>query len=261
MTHWTPTESDAPDDGHRQVERYVGPFHLIVTGRDAFEAAVYGGARAPRESADHATLEAAQKAAEAMALEMALEVAALAPTFAEQLVVLRACPEARQWVGDKRLDVAWTECPRGDWLLWLAERVGVDRRTLVLAACDCARTVLHLVRADEDRPRLAIETAERWARGEATLEEVRAADADAYAAYDAAYAGAAAAAAAAAAYAADDDAAAAAAASAAAAAYAAAAAAAYDAAYAAGGAQCADLVRARITWQDVSAAYRAGSLS
>ena len=59
----------------------------------------------------------------------------------------------------------------------------VDRRRLVLAACACARTVLHLVPAGEDRPRVAIETAERWARGEATLDEVQRAREAAWGAY------------------------------------------------------------------------------
>jgi hypothetical protein len=52
-------------------------------------------------------------------------------------------------------------------------------------ACDCARTTLPFVPVGEDRPRLAIETTERWMIGAAAAEEVRA---DAAAAADAAYA-------------------------------------------------------------------------
>ena len=51
----------------------------------------------------------------------------------------------------------------------------VDRRRLVLAACDCAESVLHLVPAREERPRRAIETAREWVRGRATQDEVLAA--------------------------------------------------------------------------------------
>ena len=58
----------------------------------------------------------------------------------------------------------------------------VDRRRLVLAACDCAASVLHLVPAGEDRPRRAIGAAREWVRGRATQDEVRAAYAAAYAA-------------------------------------------------------------------------------
>jgi hypothetical protein len=88
----------------------------------------------------------------------------------------------------------------------------VPREVLVRYACLVARTVLDKVPAGEDRPRIAIETAEAWTRGEATIEEVRAAADAAWDTPRGAYA---------AAYAAD-------------AAYAAAAAYAADAAYAAG---------------------------
>ena len=111
---------------------------------------------------------------------------------------------------------AWQLCTDARWMLRAVADV-VDRPRLVLAACACARTVLGRVPEGEDRPRVAIETAERWARGEAAIEEVQiaaraayAADAAAYAAY-AAYAAADAAAYAAAhaaahaAYAADDE--------------------------------------------------------
>ena len=69
--------------------------------------------------------------------------------------------------------VAWERCDRGDWLLWISAKLGVDRRTIVLSACACARTALQYVPPGEDRPRLAIERAEAWCRGEATIEDVR----------------------------------------------------------------------------------------
>ncbi|MFO0474195.1 MAG: putative immunity protein, partial [Alphaproteobacteria bacterium] len=75
----------------------------------------------------------------------------------------------------------WADCERPDWLLWWAAH-SVPRQELVLAACDCAELALRYVPQGEDRPRLAIETARRWARGEATVKEVRAADAAALAA-------------------------------------------------------------------------------
>jgi hypothetical protein len=50
----------------------------------------------------------------------------------------------------------------------LLAAAGVERRRLVMAACDCAETVLHLVPAGEDRPRKAVETARAWCRGEAS---------------------------------------------------------------------------------------------
>ena len=155
---------------------------------------------------------------------------------------LGACESARSWAKGKSLAEIWMQCDRTDWLLWLVGRMSgksgwPDRKEIVLVACDCAELALLYVKPGEDRPRIAIETARAWVRGEATIESVRearraAADAAAaaYAAYAAyayaAYAAYAAAAAAAAADAAD----AAAAAAAAYAAYAAYAAAAYAAA-------------------------------
>jgi hypothetical protein len=119
-------------------------------------------------------------------------------------------------------------------MLWIAKRVGVDKRTMTLARALCAKTVIHLMK--DPRSIKAVEVAEAYGRGDATDDELSAAAADADAAYAYAYADAYAYAAdAAAAYA---DAAAAAADAAAAddadaAAYADAAAAAYAAAYAA----------------------------
>jgi hypothetical protein len=120
------------------------------------------------------------------------------------LISLGACSEAVKWAGRKTPKRAWETCKRGDWLLWFAAKVGVDRKLVVLAACGCARTALNRVPKGEERPRIAIETAEAWTRGEATLEQVThsaayaasasAADAAyayaAYAAYAAAYAAA-----------------------------------------------------------------------
>jgi hypothetical protein len=129
---------------------------------------------------------------------------------------LGACRRAIAWSESyDDLPTAWDACERGDWLLWYAAWTGVDRRLVVRAACACARTALRYVPEGEDRPLRAIETAEAWTRGEATIEDVRrtaaaaaayayaSADAAAYAAVYAAYAAAFAAFAASAAYAAD----------------------------------------------------------
>ena len=102
-----------------------------------------------------------------------------------------ACSESIVWLEERsrrvrpdqrRASLAWAECERGDWMLWIAVRAGVDRRIVVAAACACAREALVHVPARELRPLRAIETAEAWTRGEATIEAVRLA---AYAAADA----------------------------------------------------------------------------
>ena len=132
---------------------------------------------------------------------------------------LGACSESLAWADGygSAWSTALTACPERSWLTWLYGRLlargHVRREPLVIAACLCAREVLHLVPAGEERPLRAIETAEAWARGEATTDAVREARrvayaAYAYAAYAYAYAAAYAAADAAyAAYAADADAA------------------------------------------------------
>ena len=75
-------------------------------------------------------------------------------------------------------------------MLWLAGRVEVDRTVIVRAACACARTALRYVTDGETRPLAAIETAERWCDGLATVDAVRTAAYAAYAALAATYASA-----------------------------------------------------------------------
>ena len=95
------------------------------------------------------------------------------------------CDEAREWLSRQPdAKTAWDTCQRGDWLLhqlWASTHV--TRQRLVACACECARLALHHVPADEHRPRIAIDTAEAWCRGEAPVEQLRVAQSDAYAAY------------------------------------------------------------------------------
>jgi hypothetical protein len=70
---------------------------------------------------------------------------------------------------------AYQQCQRGDWLLWLWGRLAGppesdSRKRLVLCACECARTAWEWM---PEAGRACIETAEKWARGEATIEQVR----------------------------------------------------------------------------------------
>ena len=113
-------------------------------------------------------------------------------TFQEYLQSIRACEETRTWAAERTAQQAWDECERADWLMWWLAKSGMELKQLVLIACRCARTALQYVPAGEHRPLQAIETAEAWCNGLATLAEVSAAAAAAayaaYAAYDAAYA-------------------------------------------------------------------------
>ena len=86
---------------------------------------------------------------------------------------------------------AWNNCHRGDWMLWIAQKVGVDIKILTKAKALCALTVRHLMK--DERSIKACEVALKFADGEATSEELSAAYTNAAAAYAAAYAYAAAA--------------------------------------------------------------------
>ena len=118
-----------------------------------------------------------------------------AEQFENLLHELDACSLAVEWAHGKTLHVVWNTCNRGDWLLWLAGKMAdkkgwPTRKQLVLAACACAEQALKYVPKSEERPKKAIQIARAWARGKATIEEVRNAADAAYAAYaaDAAYA-------------------------------------------------------------------------
>ena len=149
----------------------------------------------------------------------------------EKLEKMGACKDAVEWCKKfSSLQKAWDACDRGDRMMWLIARCNpteAQYKAIVLAACDCADLVEEY-RRPEDKTVLAycLETARKWARGEATIQEVRDAYAAAYAASTATYAANAATYAAYAAYAAN--------------AANAANAATHDAAYAT---QCADIVR------------------
>ena len=67
-------------------------------------------------------------------------------------------------------ETLYRECPRGDWLLGIAERLGVSHIALVRAAIGCAR----VVEGDGEAVAL-LELAEKWTEGRATVAEVQAA--------------------------------------------------------------------------------------
>ena len=72
----------------------------------------------------------------------------------------------------------WMTSDRGDWLLWFCTHMinhpgWPTHQEVVLASCQCARLALRHIKPGEKRPLRAIETAEAWARGHATLEQVQ----------------------------------------------------------------------------------------
>ena len=49
------------------------------------------------------------------------------------------------FVGEMTPQEAWERCDRGDWMLWICNRIKVDERKLFLAKGLVAKTVIHLM--------------------------------------------------------------------------------------------------------------------
>ena len=105
-------------------------------------------------------------------------------TPAEFCSATSACADGREWaLTQPTMADVWDNCPRSDWLLWIADKIGnrPDDRTLRLFAVWCARnTPLGDGRVTGDlltdpRSIAALEVAERYANGRASREELAAA--------------------------------------------------------------------------------------
>lgn len=89
---------------------------------------------------------------------------------------LRACSDARKWVGRKSLRVAWATCDRPDWMMWLVRAVGgIESNLSVRIVCGCAREALPYAGSATAVSTAAIDLAERRAGGDltVTVEELR----------------------------------------------------------------------------------------
>jgi hypothetical protein len=91
-------------------------------------------------------------------------------TFKEYLKSLDACQPAVAWAGNKPIEQVVAECHRGDWLLWLAKKCGVELQPLTLAKGHCANTVRHLM--TDERSLKAVDVAIAFGEGKATREEL-----------------------------------------------------------------------------------------
>ena len=99
----------------------------------------------------------------------------------EWLRVNKACGSSIQWIEEKNiqsLEEAWNDCEQGDWLLWMAKRLGVDKHKLALCGALCAHTVIQYMQ--NTRSRNAVRIAFLWGRGKATDIELEKASADAW---------------------------------------------------------------------------------
>ena len=91
----------------------------------------------------------------------------------EWLQANKACDSSIQWIEEKNiqsLEDAWYTCERGTWLLWMATKLNVDKRKLVLCGALCAHTVIQYMQ--DPRSRDVVRIAFLWGRGKTTDEQL-----------------------------------------------------------------------------------------
>jgi hypothetical protein len=66
-------------------------------------------------------------------------------TAIEVLENFNACSKAIKWAGHKTTRDAWETCHRGDWMLWIASKLGVDKRKLYLCNAEIAYQIIDLM--------------------------------------------------------------------------------------------------------------------
>jgi len=92
-----------------------------------------------------------------------------------KLEKLNACYDTRVYVNtQKTVTAAWQNCERGDWMLWLAKKLGVDDKKLTMAKAMCAKQVEHLMK--DQRSKDALQACFDYVNGKITREQLNAAD-------------------------------------------------------------------------------------
>lgn len=89
------------------------------------------------------------------------------------LAVNNAWGGSIEWIEKNKiatLEDAWKVCDRADWLLWMASKLGVDKRKLTMCGALCAHTVVQHM--EDPRSRNAVRVAFLFGRGKATVEEL-----------------------------------------------------------------------------------------
>jgi hypothetical protein len=113
-----------------------------------------------------------------------LNLALILITFCYYWIIEKRARNSWYWEGLRRsikgqdLRTMWNTCENGEWLLWFAAHMigkpgWPSHQQVVLAACQCARLALRHVEDGENRPLLAIQTAEDWANGRVPVDQVR----------------------------------------------------------------------------------------
>ena len=85
-----------------------------------------------------------------------------------------ACRGSIEWVEENNistLEDAWNTCNRGDWLLWMADKLGIDKHKMTICGALCAHTVVEHM--ENPRSRNAVRVAFLFGRGKATFQELK----------------------------------------------------------------------------------------
>ena len=107
----------------------------------------------------------------------------------EILKKMVVCEEARIWADTQPdFETAWRNCKRSDWMMWLLQhaKVAITDAEWRLLACDIAESALKYIKDAKVKAtcEATIETARRFAFGDATVDELHAASDTAWAACD-----------------------------------------------------------------------------
>jgi hypothetical protein len=91
-------------------------------------------------------------------------------TAIEVLENFKACPEAIKWAGHKTTRDAWETCHRGNWMLWIASKLGVDKRKSYLCNAEIAYQIIDLM--DDKRSVNAVRVAYLYGLGMISIKEL-----------------------------------------------------------------------------------------
>jgi hypothetical protein len=87
----------------------------------------------------------------------------------QKLKELNACQEAIEWVGERTIEQAVNDCHRGDWLIWLGQKIGIDNYKLIATKEHCANISRYLRKEHEVMTAIELSSAyrsrKRGARG------------------------------------------------------------------------------------------------
>jgi hypothetical protein len=79
----------------------------------------------------------------------------------QKLKELNACDEAMWWVSDKTIEQAVNDCHRGDWLIWLGQKIGIDNYKLITTKEHCANISRYLRKEHEIMTAIELSSAYR----------------------------------------------------------------------------------------------------